>query len=145
MNRSIVKLLSSVALLLVLGVAISNTQNDSWLTAWFILFSFVGLPILILSWIDLGHSLRAIEDPPLVIKVLAVLFGVPQAIFGLISFGIGVSIVGWVLYNTLIETLPQYSGGFLTFGVATALVLFGIYWIREAFLREEHGQNDDPA
>ena len=145
MKRSVIKLLSSIALLVVLGAAISNTDNEGWLTAWFILFIFIGLPILILSWVDLGHNLREIDKPSFVIKVLGVLFGVPQALFGLISFGVGVSIIGWVLYNTFIETLPQYSGGFLTFGVAPALVLFGIYWLRAAFVREDHAKNDDPA
>ena len=145
MKRSIIKLLSSIVLIIVLGAVISNTDNESWLTAWFILLIFVGLPILILSWIDLGHKLREIEKPSFVVRVLGVLFGIPQALLGLVSFGIGVSIIGWVLYNTFIETLPQYRGGFLTFGVASALVLFGIYWLQAAFVREGHGQNDEPA
>ncbi len=69
-------------------------------------------------------------------RTLGVVMGVPQALLGLISAGVGLSIIGWVLYNTFIERQPQYSGGFLTLGIGPTLVLFGLAWVRSAFRNE---------
>jgi hypothetical protein len=38
-----------------------------------------------------------------------------------------------VLYNTLVERQPEYTGGLMTLGVGPALVLFGMTWLRSAF------------
>lgn len=129
-----------MALLLVLAGAIGSTTHEGWLTAWFLLFIFVGLPFLILAWIDLGSTLRSLDNPSPPQRVLGILFGAPQAVFGITSVFIGLSIVGWVLYNSLIETQPQYSGGFLTLGVGPALVIFGFHWVRAAFKRESKAE-----
>lgn len=142
MKAAITKLLAIVAFLALLAGAIGSTTHEGWLTAWFLLFIFVGLPVLIVAWIDLGSELRRLENPTLFQKVLGVLFGVPQAVLGVTSVLIGLSIVGWVLYNSLVETQPQYSGGFLTLGVGPALVVFGLYWARVAFKRESYMEND---
>ena len=64
-----------------------------------------------------------------------IFFGAPQALLGAISIVLGLSIAGWVLYNSFIERQSEYSGGFLTFGIAPALVLFGLYSVRVAFKR----------
>ena len=143
MKKSVAKILSSVAVLFVLAIAISVTNHEGWLTAWFILFIFVGIPIFILTWIDLGNSLRGLENPSLFVRVLIIILGVPQAMFGLVALVIGASVIMWVLYNTLIETLPQYKGGILVFGVAPALLLFGIYWLRLVFVRERQERNNE--
>ena len=89
MHKAITKLISSIALLFILGVAISFTDHEDWLGAWFVIFIFAGIPVFFLSWIDLGRGLRKIEEPSKLIKVLAVIFGVPQALFGLIAFVLG--------------------------------------------------------
>lgn len=142
MKAAMTKLLAIVAFLALLAGAIGSTTHEGWLTAWFLLFIFVGLPVLILAWIDLGSELRRLENPTLLQKVLGALFGVPQAVLGITSVLIGLSIIGWVLYNSLIETQPQYSGGFLTLGVGPALVIIGLYWARVAFKRESEAGND---
>ena len=137
MKKSIIRFSSSLGFLVALAGVISITDQEGWLSAWLILFIFVGIPVLILSWIDLGRSLRSIKKPTIFINILSIIFGVPQALFGMISIIIGVSLVIWVLYNTFIETQPEYTGGILTFGVAPGLILFGVYWLRVAFTREE--------
>ncbi|MBN7770648.1 hypothetical protein KUV44_17595 [Marinobacter daepoensis] len=142
MNAAITKLLAIVAFLTVLAGAIGSTTHEGWLTTWFLLFIFVGLPVLILAWIDLGSALRSLEHPTHLQRMLGVLFGVPQAVLGITSVFIGLSIIGWVLYNSLVETQQQYSGGFLTLGVGPALAIFGIYWARAAFKREGKAEND---
>ncbi|MDR0634193.1 MAG: hypothetical protein LBF91_04365 [Azoarcus sp.] len=57
----------------------------------------------------------------------------PKALLGLASIGIGLAIIAWVVYNSFVERLPQYSGGFLTFGIGTTLLLFGWAWLVSAF------------
>ncbi|GGD79487.1 hypothetical protein [Lacimicrobium alkaliphilum] len=136
------KLLAIVVFLTVLAGAIGSTIHEGWLTTWFLLFIFVGLPVLILAWIDLGSALRSLDNPTPLQRMLGVLFGVPQAVLGITSVFIGLSIVGWVLYNSLVEMQPQYSGSFLTLGVGPALVIFGLYWARAAFKREGKSEND---
>ncbi|WP_166837341.1 hypothetical protein [Rheinheimera pleomorphica] len=136
MKSATKRLLAVITFLTVLAGAIGATTDEGWLTAWFLLFIFVGLPVLILAWIDLGSALRSLDSPSSLQRVTGVLFGVPQAVLGITSIFIGLSIVGWVLYNSLVETQSQYSGGFLTLGVGPALVFFGFYWARAAFKRE---------
>lgn len=144
MKRASIKLLASVVFLVALATTIGKTNHEGWLTAWFLLFIFVGLPIFILAWIDLGKVLRSVERPSYVVRVLGLVFGAPQALFGLVSIVLGVSLIGWVLYNSFIQTQPQYSGGFLTFGIGPALVLFGAYWVRAAF-RKGTVTNESPT
>ncbi|MCG2580800.1 MAG: hypothetical protein KA296_07975 [Marinobacter sp.] len=136
MKAAFIKLLGVIACLTALVGAIGSTNHQGWLTTWFLLFIFVGLPVFILAWIDLGLVLRNLDNPTTMQRVLGVLFGFPQVVFGIVSVCIGLSIVGWVFYNSFVETQPQYSGGFLTLGVGPALVIFGCYWVRAAFKRE---------
>lgn len=49
----IAKTLFTIAFVTVLCFAISNTDNESWLTAWFLLFFFVGIPLSLLVIKDL--------------------------------------------------------------------------------------------
>jgi len=89
------------------------------------LFFFVfllGFILAILWWMDLGRLLRVLENPTWWQRVLGILFGVPQALFGLVCVAAGGSIIVWVIWNSFIEREPEYSGGFLTFGVGPMLV-----------------------
>lgn len=136
MKAATIKLFAVISFLAALAGAIGSTTHEGWLTVWLLLFIFVGVPVLILAWIDLGSAFRSLDDPTSLQKGLGILFGVPQAVFGITSIAIGLSIVAWVLYNSLIEEQSQYSGGFLTFGVGPALVIFGFYWARAAFKQD---------
>jgi hypothetical protein len=102
---------------------------------WFGLGFLIGLILSILYGFDFASELRAISKPSKFQKFLIVLLLFPQAIFGLLSFLIGLAIAVWVIYNTFVARQPEYSGGFLTFGIAPALLIFGAAAIVSAFKR----------
>lgn len=151
MKPQLIKLLSAVSTFITLCVAISYTQSENWLTAWFLLLIFFALPLLTLNWIEFGQALRNIPSPSRTMFILGVFFGLPQAFFGLLSVICGIAIIGWVLYNSLISRKHEYTGGFLTFGLGPALALFGVVWLRSAFTRQraseaqQGAQADSPA
>lgn len=132
----------SLAAFFALCVAIALTRSSGWLTAWILILTFIALPVLILTWIEMGSALRNAPSSSSALYILGLLFGLPQAFFGLLAFGVGGTIMGWVIYNSLIARQPEYSGGFFTFGVGPSLMFFGIFWIRHAFSRE---REDSPA
>jgi len=132
-----------VVSLIVLAWFISLTNHDGWLTLWFLLFIFLGIPLFVLTWVDLGRALRQAESPTRLTFVLGIFFGLPQVVFGLIAVACGISILAWVAYNSFFERQPQYTGGFLTFGLGPALVLMGWYWLREAFVKSRAGLDRD--
>lgn len=140
--RAASKLILSVLFILILAAAISRTNDDAWLTAWMIGFVFLGIPVFILCWMELGTELRAIENPGWLLRLLGMLFGVPQLLFGLIALAIGLAITGWVLFNVFIERQPEYTGGY-RLGVAPALIIAAWYWIRAAFSKAEMPEDDD--
>lgn len=95
----------------------------------------LGLASAFLYLLELRLALQEIARPGWPIRFLRSLIALPQAAAGLVSLSIGLAMIGWVLYNSFIERLPEYSGGFLTFGVSTGLVLFGLGLLRAAFMR----------
>ena len=135
MRSALLRLAAVAFFLFCLGWFISLTNSDGWLTLWFVLFIFVGLPIFFMSWIDVGKSMRETDNPSRLIATLGMLFGVPQALLGLVSIALGAAMVVWVVYNSFIERQAEYSGGFLSFGLGPALILAGWYWLRQAFSR----------
>lgn len=127
------KLLGAVVLmpLAVLGLRFTKFEG-------FFLLFLVGFILSILYWMDLGRVLREVERPTPRQRVLGILFGIPQAVFGLTCVVCGCAIIIWVLYNNLFARSPAYSGGFLTFGMGPVLVLFGAGWVVYAFKRESN-------
>jgi hypothetical protein len=105
------------------------------ISGWFGLGIPIGLLLSILYWLDLGRELRANPPANRTLRILGFLMGVPQALFGLLCLVAGVSIIGWVLYNSFWHRDPHYTGGFLTFGIGPLLSLFGIGWLVDAFRR----------
>jgi hypothetical protein len=96
---------------------------------------FFGLPLLILTWVDLGQSLRKVQNPSRIVYLLGWIFAVPQVIFAGFAICCGVLIVGSVLYDSFIHPMRQYTAGFLAFGIGPALIWFGIVWLRRALSR----------
>lgn len=131
MPRTALKLAASITAMPLSAVLIGLTHNNV-----FFLSFLAGLLASILYWVDLGRELRQTQSAGTMARLLGVVMGVPQALLGLISAGVGLSIIGWVLYNTFVERQPQYSGGLLTLGIGPILVLFGLAWVRSAFRNE---------
>jgi hypothetical protein len=95
----------------------------------------VALASAFLYMLDLRQALLEVEHANWLARALRMLIALPQAIAGLVSLCSGLAIIGWVLYNSFVERLPEYSGGFLTFGLSSMLVLFGFGLLRNAFSR----------
>ncbi|HEY7650454.1 MAG TPA: hypothetical protein VID04_15770 [Methylomirabilota bacterium] len=57
-----------------------------------------------------------------------------KGVLAILALGIGTSIVCWVLYNELVDRLPQYQRTPLAgvFGIAPVMILIGARWGREA-------------
>lgn len=135
MKWSIIKLTLSLALIAGLVLAIgASTKDGAWKPVWEISLILVAFPIFIMTWFDFSEAVRQLDSPHIAIKIFAILFGIPQALFGLISIGIGVSLIVWVIYNLLIEQQAQYTGGLLTLGFGPAMVLFGYVLVRSVFV-----------
>lgn len=135
MKAALIRYILSVLLFGILCIAISSTNEEDWLTAWFILLIFMALPLMILTWVELGRAMRDSPAASRPLRILGILFGLPQALFGLLALIAGVAIIIWIIYNSLMARQPEYSGGIFTFGIGPALTLFGVYWIRDAFSR----------
>lgn len=101
--------------------------------AWFCTFLLAFL-LSVLYGLDLGQELRDMPNPGWFRRAAGLLFGVPQALLGLTCIVTGGAIVAWVLYNSLVERLPDYTGSFLTFGIGPLLMLAGFGWVRSAFI-----------
>ena len=112
------------------------------ITGWFGLLFLISLICSILFCFDYAGELRSLERKTKYQKFISIVLFLPQAFFGLIAFSIGISIALWVLYNTFIERLPEYSGGFLTFGIAPALIIFGLVSLRSVFINNKGDKNE---
>ena len=119
-----------LAMALLLGSCLLLVVNG-----WFGVGIVVGLPLSILLWFDFGRELRAAPAQNRLLRAAGILMGVPQAMFGALCFAIGVAIIVWVLYNSFWHHDPNYTGGWLTFGIAPVLTLFGIGIVLDAFKR----------
>jgi hypothetical protein len=101
---------------------------------WFVTF-IVAFLLSLLYCLDLGQALRGIRNPNRLQRVAGLLLSIPQALLGLACIGAGGAIVLWVLYNSLVTRLPEFSGIFLSFGIGPALVWVGSLWLRSAVSR----------
>ncbi|WP_313299025.1 hypothetical protein [Stenotrophomonas sp.] len=135
LGLSLVALFSSLPLMI-------GTGNG-----YFILLLLIGLPAAILFWFDLGRELRALPTPTRTERALGLAMGVPQVLFGLLCAGIGLILVTWILYNLLVESLPQFRIPSLPgFAVGPMMIVVGLGWARTAFRRaslEQDGLEQD--
>jgi hypothetical protein len=104
-----------------------------------IIYILVLIPFGILRLIDFYRSNDGTTLPR---RVFNVLFRVPLALFGLVCLVAGASIIGWVLYNVLIERQAEYTGpsfivGLGSFGISVPLLLYGWMTLRSAVRRTE--------
>jgi hypothetical protein len=129
--------------LLVCLAAVPLAVVLTWLTGsgYFLMMWLIAFPLLVLYLMDYSRELRSAPNPSWTVRVLALLMSVPQALFGLLTLTFGVAMILWVLYNSFIERQPEYSGGFLTFGIGPICILVGGGWILDAF-RKGRGEED---
>lgn len=104
-----------------------------------IAYIFLAIPFAILRAIDFY---RDNDGTTFFSRAFNLLFRVPLALFGLVCIVAGLSIIGWVLYNILVERQKEYTGpswilGLGSFGVAVPLVVFGWFTLRSAWRRKE--------
>jgi hypothetical protein len=95
---------------------------------------FLGIPISIALYLDFVRALgRQPETRP--VGLSAIVLCAPIFVLGALSLISGSAIIVWVLYNTLIERDPHYSGptSFGGFGIGPLLVIFGWRWITSPF------------
>jgi hypothetical protein len=90
-----------------------------------------------------GPSLAGSKNPTALVRTLAFIFTVPQELFAIFAIICGITLIGWVTYNSLIKRVPQYSGGFLTFGIGPALISFGVLWLRQTRFRRPAGNSHE--
>ncbi|MGN6150786.1 MAG: hypothetical protein ACTHOH_02100 [Lysobacteraceae bacterium] len=99
-----------------------------------VVFAFA-LACAVLSLFELREALSHEEDADWPTRALRIFISLPQALFGLFTLCCGLAIIVWVLFNTFVERQPEYSGGFLTFGMSTGMTVYGYRWLRGAFGR----------
>jgi len=104
---------------------------------------FVGLvlalPAYILTSKDTLNYLNENNSDSGATRVSArVVASFPALTFGIGSVIIGVGIIGWVLYNYLIERQPEFTGSivFAGLGIGPALIYFGYSFIKNMFGKE---------
>jgi predicted permease len=98
---------------------------------------YLVIPFGILVLIDFY---RSNDGTTLSSRAFNVLFRVPLALLGLICLVVGVTIVGWVLYNVFIERQDEYTGfvvGLGSFSVGVALAIYGWDTLRSLIRRKE--------
>lgn len=122
--------------IVVLGAGMPWVESEAVRTVAAIGLILVLLPLLVLRVVDLGGALRELPTDRPVLRAVGLALGLPEALLGLASMGIGVAIVAWVVYNTFVDRLPEFTGHVVfRFGIGPTLITFGWLWLRRAFER----------
>ena len=131
MRTTAIKLIVCVAAI-PLAMAMTGLTGSGW----FMLLCVPAFPLTVLYAMDFSRELRSLPNSSGLVRVLATLASIPQALFGLLTFTFGVAMVAWVIYNSFVERQPEYTGSFLTFGIGPMCILFGAGWMASAFRRD---------
>jgi hypothetical protein len=70
---------------------------------------FLPAPMLVLSTIDMGKTLREAPEAPRALRAVGLILSIPQALFGFVAAALGVAITLWTAYNLLVERQPQFN------------------------------------
>lgn len=98
----------------------------------FLFGSLIALLLSILWGLDLARQLR-VATPGGRPQRTSLILPIAQALLGLTSLAIGLAIIGWILFNLLIATQPQFVFNLVALPVPIALVLAGATWLKGAF------------
>lgn len=124
----------------VLSLAAALPQDREWgelaTTVLMIAFVMLGIPILLLTSIDVGAELRKDREAPRWAKILGYILSVPHLALGLAALGIGAAMIGWMLYLQW-DVMPWYLSAVLGFGMWPTVLAFGLHLIRTTIRRSE--------
>ena len=101
MKSTAVKLVLTIVGMVLSVLLLRWTHWDGWFVTFLVAFL-----LSVLYGLDLGHELRQAKNPNLLQRLAGVVFGVPQALLGLVYIVTDGAIVIWVLYNSLVARLP---------------------------------------
>ncbi|KFN49166.1 hypothetical protein P873_11975 [Arenimonas composti TR7-09 = DSM 18010] len=116
------------------------------LNGWFGIGVMLALVLGLLWGFDFAAELRASPPGgrwgPWAVRLAAA----PKALFGLISLGIGVAIVAWLLWNLFVARQPEFQWTSL-YGlfVPLGLIVLGQRWLAEAVGRKPAVSNPEAA
>jgi hypothetical protein len=124
----------------VLSLAAALPQDREWgelaTTVLMIVFLMGGIPVLLLTSIDVGAQLRRDREAPRWARVLGYVLSVPQVALGLAAVVIGSAMIGWMLYLHA-DVLPWYLSALLGFGMWPVVTAFGLHLVRTAIRGRE--------
>jgi hypothetical protein len=134
-KKAIISFTGVVLAMGALAFAIAFTHDDAWLSAWFILFLFVGLPLFLVTLFDLGRNLRSSDKASRAARIAGLALGVPQALFGLLCALCGVALFVAIRYKLTLEGHTGFGYGWTwVFELGPAgLIWYGVVWMRRAF------------
>ena len=129
-------------LVAVLSLAAALPQEREWgelaTTVLMIGFVMLGIPILLLTSIDVGTVLRKDREAPRWARVLGYILSVPQLALALAALGIGAAMIGWMLYLQW-EVMPWYLSAAIGLGMWPTVLAFGLHLMRTTIRRCEQG------
>ena len=118
--------------------------SDLGLSITGIAFLLFIVPVLFAGFIDWVQARPVADGHSPLGRAWRLACAAPVLVFGIASIAIGVAIVGWVLFNHLIERQPEYTGGsvWISFGIGPMAVAFGVGVIRSSLEREPVVEED---
>ena len=137
MPRALRKLGAGIGAILLCFALASLSSNETVQSVFAILALLVGLPVVIVSGVDLMVELKSDPRRGLARRLAIVALSLPVGLLGLASLSFGVAILVWLAYNLLVERQPQFRhwNPLQPLGIAPALMLFGVLCLRRALAR----------
>lgn len=137
--KTVIRVIAYLPAYIGVPVLASIVKNQTVGSVLAIVYILLLIPFGILRLIDFY---RTNDGTTRLSRAFNVLFCVPLALFGLVCVLLGLSMIGWVLYNVLIEHVKEYTGprfllGLGSFGIGVPLVMYGWWTLRSAFRRKE--------
>src|SRR5262245_26202276 len=115
-SRTLLRIVAYMLIYIGLPVVTSKVKNQTVASVLGIVYILLLIPFGILRLIDFY---RANDGTTVLSRIFNVLFRVPLALFGFLCLVAGVAIIGWVLYNVLVERQKEYSGSRFIVGLGS--------------------------